>query len=476
MKVSHTIILVLILATLGEVSARDLNVIFILVDDWGWADCGVQGSDFFETPNIDRFAAESLRFTHAYAASPVCSPARAAILTGRSPARLDMTIWLEGARDGGPWDRQLLPATAIPDLPREEITLAERFRDSGYFTAHVGKWHLGRAANYPETQGFDVNVGGTYWGAPFSFFYPYRGPWSKQDPEIRYVPVGAGQPGDYLTDVLTEHALQLMEDNSRQPFLLNLWYHTVHTPIEGKPELVDHFRQKAPGKIHNHIQYAAMVASLDKNVGRVLQKLEALNLADSTVVILTSDNGGVDFPSGRSGDKAPTKNVPFRSGKGTLYEGGIRVPLFIRWPGRTQPGTTCGTPVQSQDFFPTLVEGLGLRGSTAADVDGVSLLPLLQNPHAETSARPLYWHYPHYYPRMTPGSAIRDGDWKLIRYYEDQRSELYDLHSDPGETTDLSQLHPERAQELKTRLEDWLVEMAANEPVPNPDWRGAPLR
>ena len=472
MRILTTLLFACFFAGAGNVPARDLNVVFILVDDWGWADCGIQGSDFFETLNIDRFAGKSLRFTQAYAASPVCSPTRAAILTGRSPARLDMTIWLEGARDGGPRNRKLLPAEATPDLPRTEITLAERFRDSGYSTAHVGKWHLGRAANYPETQGFDVNVGGTYWGAPFSFFYPYRGPWSKQDPEIRYVPVGIGKPGDYLTDVLTDHALQFLEDNARRPFFLNLWYHTVHTPIEGKPGLVEHFRRKPSGKIHSHVEYAAMVASLDENVGRVLRKLDELTLADNTIVILTSDNGGVDFPSGRSGDKAPTNNVPFRSGKGTLYEGGIRVPLFIRWPGRTHAGTICDTPVQSQDFFPTFVEGLGLRSTASVDLDGVSLLPLLRDPHVETAARPLFWHYPHYYPRMTPGSAIRDGDWKLIRYYEDERTELYDLSMDPGETTDVSKMHPERSQELRTRLENWLTEMDANEPAPNPNWRG----
>jgi len=215
-----------------------------------------------------------------------------------------------------------------------------------------------------------------------------------------------------------------------------------------------------------------MVASLDENVGRVLRKLDELTLADNTIVILTSDNGGVDFPSGRSGDKAPTNNVPFRSGKGTLYEGGIRVPLFIRWPGRTHAGTICDTPVQSQDFFPTFVEGLGLRSTASVDLDGVSLLPLLRDPHVETAARPLFWHYPHYYPRMTPGSAIRDGDWKLIRYYEDERTELYDLSMDPGETTDVSKMHPERSQELRTRLENWLTEMDANEPAPNPNWRG----
>jgi arylsulfatase A-like enzyme len=322
----------------AQAGAAKLNVVFILVDDWGWADAGVQGSDFFETPNIDRLAREGMRFTQAYAAAAICSPTRAAILTGKSPARLDMTIWHEGAVRGGSKNKRMLEAKAEANLPLAEVTLAELFKKQNYFTAHIGKWHLGKAAFYPETQGYDVNIGGTYWGAPATFHWPYRGPWSKNDPELRYVPVGSGKPGDYLTDQLTDHALRIIAQQKDRPFFLSLWFHTVHTPIEGKPTWVKRFEKKPSGKIHSHAEYAAMLASLDENIGRVLRQLDDLKLADRTVVILTSDNGGVDFPTAKSGNRPPTRNAPFRSGKGTLYEGGLRVPLIIRWPGRTHAG------------------------------------------------------------------------------------------------------------------------------------------
>lgn len=456
----------------ASVCADSLNVVFILVDDWGVADAGVQGSDFFETPAIDRFASQSLRFTQAYAASPVCSPTRAAIMTGKSPARLDMTIWHEGAVDGGPKDRRLLGAVAEPNLPREEVTLAELFQRQGYYTAHIGKWHLGKAAYYPETQGYELNVGGTYWGAPWSFFYPYRGIWSDSDPELRYVPVGQGKPGDYLTDRLTDHAVDVIRQHSDEPFFLSLWFHTVHSPIEGKPQLVEYFRNRPPGTIHSHAEYAAMLASLDQNVDRVLDTLDDLGLADSTVVVLTSDNGGVDRPVRKSGGIAPTNNAPFRSGKGTLYEGGIRVPLMVRWPGRTTAGSVCTELVTSQDFFPTLADGL--IGSTSESLpkhDGLSLLPLLEDPASKPGRRTLYWHYPHYYARMTPGSAVRHGDWKLIHSYEDDRVELFNLVNDPGETTDLSATKPDRVRQLRTMLDEWRQSTGANAPTVNPAWK-----
>ena len=449
--------------------ARDMNVVFILVDDWGVVDAGVQGSDFFETPVIDRFASQSLRFTQAYAASPVCSPTRAAIMTGKSPARLDMTIWHEGAVAGGPKNRRLLEARAEPDLPREEFTIAELFKLKNYYTAHIGKWHLGKAAHYPETQGYDLNVGGTYWGAPASFFYPYRGVWSKSDPELRYVPAGSGKAGDYLTDRLTDHAVDVIRQHQEEPFFLSLWFHTVHSPIQGKPKQVEYFRKKAPGQIHSHAEYAAMVASLDQNLGRVLQTLEDFALTEDTVVILTSDNGGVDRPCRNSGGKPPTSNVPFRSGKGTLYEGGIRVPLMIRWPGRTKAGTICSELVTSQDFFPTFAEAFDSDGMRPLPAnDGVSLLAVLNDPSSKLDRETLYWHYPHYYPGMTPGSAVRDGDWKLIHYYEDDRMQLFDLEIDPGEAADVAKDNPAQVHRLRSKLDRWREVTSANAPVPNP--------
>ena len=451
-----------------QASAEKLNFVFILVDDWGVADAGVQGSDFFETPNIDRLAREGMRFTQAYAAAAICSPTRATILTGKSPARMDMTIWHEGAVRGGPKNKRLLEAKAQSNLPLAEVTLAELFKKQNYFTAHIGKWHLGKAASYPETQGYDVNIGGTFWGAPSTFHWPYRGPWGKNDPELRYVPVGLGKLGDYLTDQLTDHALRIITQQKDRPFFLSLWFHTVHTPIEGKSALVKRFEKKPAGKIHSHAEYAAMLASLDENIGRVLHQLDDLKLADRTVVILTSDNGGVDFPSAKSGNRPPTRNAPFRSGKGTLYEGGLRVPLIIRWPGRTKPGTECANQVTSQDFFPTLADALGQ--TDAPRHDGVSLLPLLKNPKAPLNREALFWHYPHYYPRMTPASAIRAGDWKLIHYYEDDRMELFNLRDDPGEAKNLTVTQSNQTKVLRAKLDNWRKATDAKAPVPNPDW------
>ncbi len=461
--------ILLSLLLFAQAEAAKKNVVFILVDDWGWADAGVQGSDFFETPNIDRLAREGMRFTQAYAAAAICSPTRAAILTGKSPARLDMTIWHEGAVRGGPKSKRLLEAKAQPNLPRGEVTLAELFKKEGYFTAHIGKWHLGKAAFYPETQGYDVNIGGTCWGAPATFYWPYRGPWSKNDPELRYVPVGSGKSDDYLTDQLTDHALRIITQQKDRPFFLSLWFHTVHTPIEGKPDLVKRFEKKPPGKIHSHAEYAAMLASLDENVGRVLRRIDDLKLTDHTVVILTSDNGGVDFSTAKSDNRPPTSNAPFRSGKGTLYEGGLRVPLIIRWPGRTKAGSECAAQVTSQDFFPTLADALGQ--TEVPRHDGVSLLPLLENPKASLNREALFWHYPHYYPRMTPASAIRAGDWKLIQYYEDNRLELFNLKTDPAETKNLAATQPAKTKALRKKLDAWRKETDAKAPTKNPDWR-----
>jgi arylsulfatase A len=474
-RVSILFAITVLLSCLPSLAVAEsrMNVVFILVDDWGYADAGIQGSDFFETPNIDRFARQGLRFTQAYAAAPICSPTRAAILTGKFPARLDMTIWHEAAARQRISKRKLIEAKAVPNLPLAEVTLAELFKQKNYATAHVGKWHLGQATFYPEAQGFDLNVGGTYWGAPATFFHPFRGPWSKTDPELRYVPVGTGKPGDYLTDKLTDHALRFIEQQQAQPFFLSLWFHTVHTPIEGKSKLVQHFQAKKPGKIHNHCDYAAMVASLDENVGRILQRLDDLKLAENTVVILTSDNGGLDIPNAKSNRIAPTRNAPYRSGKGTLYEGGIRVPLMIRWPGVTTAGNECKEMVSSQDFYATLAEAAGHRAADLPRHDGENLGPLLKNPRQRLSRKTLYWHYPHYYSRMTPASAVRDGDWKLIHYYEDDRLELFNLQDDPAETKNLATVLLTRTQALQVKLNAWRQQTDAKAPTANPDWKPA---
>lgn len=448
------------------------NIVYIIADDMGWTGPACYGSDLHETPNIDRLAAEGVRFDQAYAASPVCTPTRASLMTGKHPARLNMTIWHEAAverlhRKG---DKPLAPPITEPSLALEYITIAEVLRDAGYQTAHVGKWHLGDAEHYPEAQGFDADIGATLWGAPFTYWYPYHGESVTGDGtrEHRYVPdLPFGEEGEYLTDRLTDEAIDLLDRMKGQPFFLHMAYHNPHTPIEGKPELVEYYEKKIKeGMHHTNARYAAMVHVLDQNIGRLLAKLEDLGVADNTLVVFFSDNGG--FDQVRDGEQV-TNNAPLRSGKGSLYEGGIRVPAIIRWPGVSQAGTVCSEPIISTDFYPTVLDALGLDADDAGcgELDGVSLRPILQDPAAPLDRESLYFHYPHYYFTTTPATAIRHGDWKLIEYYEDGHLELYNLKDDLGETMDLAATHPNIAEDLKKRLDRWRKEVDAQLPEKN---------
>jgi arylsulfatase A-like enzyme len=450
-------------------SSRRPNIVFILVDDLGWADVGCYGSDLHETPNIDRLARQGMRFTDAYAAAPVCSPTRASIMTGKYPARLHMTIWYESSANP-PQNRRLIPPITQGNMPHEQVTIAEVLKKADYFTAHVGKWHLGNASHYPETQGFDVNIGGTFWGAPTTFFYPYGGP--SRWREFRYVPhLEFGSEGEYLTDRLTDEALRIIDKTKDKPFFLNLCYHTVHTPIEGKPDLVEYYKKKVKsGMYHQNYEYAAMVHSLDENVGRILAKINEHGIADNTVVIFFSDNGGY---INKYETTEVTDNYPLRSGKGSLYEGGIRVPFIVRWPGVIEAGSLCRHPVISTDFYPTILDMTGLDGDPKhnADMDGLSLVPLLKKPAANLKRKALYWHYPHYYPTTSPVSSIRQGDWKLLEYFEDRHIELYNLRKDIGEKNNLAERMPKRAEELLKRLNSWRKAMNAQMPVKNPKYR-----
>jgi arylsulfatase A-like enzyme len=438
-----------------------LNFLFILADDLGWADLPVNGGDFHETPEIDAFARTAMRFTQAYAAAPICSPTRASIMTGKSPARLGITIWHEGAlrRETR---RPLLPAISEDHLEHAEVTLAEKFHDAGYRTLHIGKWHLGTTTHGPETQGFDRNIGGTHWGAPKTYFYPYKG--MQANGEFRFIPgLGAGKPGDYLTDKFTDAAISAIDECGNDPFFLNLWYHNPHTPIECKPEHEAYFTRKLrPEFKHQNAKYAGMIRSLSENFGRLLRHLEMRGLAQNTVVVFFSDNGGY---TEKNGGKQVTVNDPLRSGKGSLYEGGVRVPFLVRWPGVTKGGAVCDTPVISCDFFSTLMEIAGLPG---ASQDGVSLVPLLRDARAALPPRDLFFHYPHYYPTTTPVSMIRSGDWKLLEYFEDGRLELFNLKADPSEANNLAAVQPARARELRGRLDAWRKAVGARLPVRNP--------
>lgn len=467
------IILIFILNCVQMVAAPAAvpNIVLILADDLGWSDVGCYGADLHETPRIDQLAREGVRFTQAYAMS-VCSPTRSMLLTGKHAARLGITIWIEGSLRKTA-NRRLVDADSRHNLPHTEVTLASRLRDAGYLTALVGKWHLGDAGHFPETHGFDINIGGTHWGAPETFWWPYRG--KERYPEYRYVPhLELGRPGEYLTDRLTDEALRVIERAAGKPFFLYLSHHAVHTPIEAKPEYVKRFDAKLrPAFRHRNPVYAAMVKSLDDSVGRVLDQLRERGLTDNTIVIFTSDNGGYVGIGRKAGQNVSvTSNDPLRSGKGSLYEGGIRVPLLIRWPGATVAGAECAEPVLLADLFPTLVRaGTGSGEAARSGLDGIDLTPLLRQPRARLERDALFFHYPHYYATTTPAGAIRAGDWKLVEYFEDGRRELFNLTQDPRERNNLADREPARAAELQARLEAWRRDVGARMPTRNQDFR-----
>ena len=457
-------------------SARP-NFVFILVDDLGWRDLGCFGSSFYDTPHIDQLAKEGMRFTDAYAACPVCSPTRASIQTGKYPVRMGTTDWFgapqpETAHLHPTGTKPLLPAPYNDRLPLEEITIAEALKAGGYATFFAGKWHLGGEGYYPETQGFDINIGGYEKGSPVSYFSPYGNP-----------KLSDGPPGEHLPARLARESVHFLETRpSDRPFLLFLSFYSVHTPLQGRKDLVAKYKDRARQlgaqeplyieehghkvrQTQNHPVYGAMVEAMDEAVGDVLDALERLGLADSTAVFLTSDNGGLST----IGEGAPTSNVPLRAGKGWLYEGGIRVPLIAKWPGLTAPGSACSVPVISPDFYPTLLEMAGLHPASGQILDGTSLVLLLRG---ESSAppRPLYWHYPHYGNQGAfPGGAVRLGDYKLIEFFEDGHQELYNLRDDLSETRDLRAEEPDRAAELVHLLHAWQKETGARFPSPNPN-------
>lgn len=448
------------------------NVVFILVDDLGWTDLGCYGSEFYETPNIDRLAAGGQLFTQAYAASPVCSPTRAAIMTGKYPSRVGITDWIKG---NDPKNRRLLGPQDLHELPLEEVTMAEAFKQQGYRTFFAGKWHLGDEGYFPEDQGFDFNLGGHHMGQPPGGYYsPYKNPKLSDGPE-----------GEYLTDRLTDESIRFIQDQKGQPFFVYLSYYTVHTPIQANRTFIDRFQEKrktlpdttnaqipehdATTRLHQtNADYASMVYALDQNVGRLIDSLESLSLMDQTMIIFTSDNGGLSTLANPN-RVAPTSVKPLRAGKGWCYEGGIRVPLIIKLPGAAS-GKTIDEPVISTDFYPTALEYAGLAAMPEQHQDGLSLIPLLQGA-AKPAREALFWHYPHYHGSgWKGGSAIRVGNWKLIEFYEENTMELYDLSKDLEEQYDLSAENPEKVAALKQKLEAVQVATHAQFPTENPDF------
>ncbi|MGM0399670.1 MAG: sulfatase [Chloroflexota bacterium] len=454
------------------------NFVFILMDDLGWKDLGCYGSTFYETPHLDQLAEEGVRFTDAYAACPVCSPTRASILSGKYPAAVGVTNFIGGHTRG-----KLIDAPYIDHLPLKEKSLASTLGENGYTTWHVGKWHLGDAPYYPTEHGFDVNVGGCSWGMPLNGYFS---PWGIENLED-------GPEGEYLTDRLTDEAIDLIHNNEDQPFFLNLWYYAVHIPIQAKEENIRKYETKAKEMgldkvktfeegdffpcehkkdkrlvrrlVQSDPAYAAMVESMDENIGRLFAALEETGQAKDTIIIFTSDNGGLATAEG-----SPTCNAPLAEGKGWMYEGGTREPLLIKWPGVTEPATVCDFSVSSPDFYPTMLEMAGLDPLPEQHRDGVSLVPLLEGtgtPEREA----IYWHYPHYGNQGgTPGSSLRVEDHKLIEFFEDGRIELYNLRQDISEEENLAEDEPELALRLKRLLAGWRESVEAKIPEPNPDY------
>lgn len=454
---------------------RPPNIIFILIDDMGWMDLSCQGSAFYETPNIDRLARQGMRFTSAYASCPVCSPTRASIMTGQYPARVGITNYIPGRETG-----RVLDVPYLHYLPRTHKTVAAALREGGYRTWHVGKWHLGNRPYWPQHHGFDVNIGGWEGGGPRAYFSPYGNPMLPDGPE-----------GEYLTDRLTDEAIRLVETAGDRPFFLNLCHYAVHIPIQVPPRDVEKYREKAramgldrenpfeEGEYfpcdHKKSQrvvrrlfqsdpaYAAMIENLDRNIGRLLAAVEAAGLARDTMVIFTSDNGGLATAEG-----SPTCNAPLAEGKGWMYEGGTREPLLWMWPGVIPPASTCDVPVTSTDFYPTFLEAAGLPLLPQQHCDGVSLMPLLRGA-GRLDRRAIFWHYPHYGNQGgTPACAVRSGNWKLIEFFEDSRVELYDLQSDVSEEHNLAAQCPDVASDLRGLLHQWLKDVRAKIPQPNP--------
>ncbi len=465
-------------AAAGAAPKRPLNFVLILVDDLGWTDLGCMGSSYYETPNIDRLASQGMKFTDAYAACAVCSPTRAAVMTGRYPARVGVTDvirprdrgarmpkpgeeWPVYADDGGEAERRLLCPRNPFWMERAELTIAEALRPAGYTSCHIGKWHLGLDHWYPTQQGFDVNIGGCDFGYPGSYFDPY---WAKDRSYIPTLP--PRKAGEYLTDREAVEAVHFITENRERPFFLYMAHYAVHTPLQGKQELVEKYRAKKKTRQKN-AKYAAMVASVDQATGRIMKTLDELSLTDDTIVIFTSDNGGL----------APyaTDNSPLRAGKGTAYEGGIRVPAIIRWPGGVAPGSICDVPITSVDYFPTILAAASQEPPSDRVIDGWDLMPLLTQT-GPLGRGALYWHFPHYrgIKDGVPYSIIRYGDWKLIKRYEGQPFELFNLRDDIGEQRDLSGKMPEKVGELDARLTAWLKRCGARLPKPNPDYEPEP--
>jgi len=441
------------LTTAAEAPQRKPNIVYINVDDLGWTDLACQGSTFYETPNIDKLASQGITFTNAYAPAANCAPSRACCLTGQYTPRHGVYT-VKNSDRGEATDRKLIPTENTLHIKDDNLTIAHALKTAGYKTCTIGKWHV---STDPLKNGFDVNIAGGSWGSPSKGGYhsPYHYPNCDNKGK-----------GEYLTDRLTEAAISFIKENKEIPFFLYLPYYTVHSPLQAKLDKKAAFEKKKTSKAHDNPTYGAMIESLDEGVGRLMSTLEELGIAQDTLLLFTSDNGGVWRTS---------KQWPLRTGKGSYYEGGIREPMFVRWPGRIKPGSTCNVPVSGIDFFPTFIEAAGTKKPEGKVLDGISIMPLLTQTDT-IKERPLFWHFPIYLQggstedrdpkfRTRPGSVVRYGDWKLHEYFEDGDLELYNLKDDIGEKDNLADKAPDKVKELLALLKNWRKETGA--PVPS---------
>ncbi|MGQ9621461.1 MAG: sulfatase [Bacteroidales bacterium] len=445
----------------GKMPADKPNIIILLVDDLGWRDVGFMGSKFFETPVLDRLASESIVFTIAYAAAAVSSPTRASLLTGRYPARVGITDWIRARFQLAENTKKIPPAyeenegkrLRTPSNPYrmelEEITIAELLKNSGYFTCHISKWHLGTDDYYPEKQGFDLNIAGNDMGQPVNYFDPY-----KNQKGVGFPNLQSREPGEYLEDRLADELVKVIEDHKNTPFFISMCYYAVHTPLMAKEELIEKYKRKAPSDGQKNPVYAAMIESLDNAAGKLLATLEKNNLMNNTIIFFLSDNGGLT---------GSTDNSPLRAGKGYPYEGGIRIPMFIHWKNHITHGSVCNIPVSTVDIMPAICK---ITGTDLPEkvIDGRDISPLFYGRELKTV--PLFWHFPHYRGNdIVPYSIIRDGDWKLIKRYEGKEFELFNLREDEGEKNDLSGEMPGMVNILNKKLTRWLVDVEAKLPL-----------
>ena len=452
---------------------RRPNIVLVLVDDLGWANLAFSGSTFYETPYVDALAANGLSFSQAYASAPVCSPSRASLMSGKYPARVGITNWIGGQAVG-----RLADVPYFHGLPENEYSLASALHDGGYRTWHIGKWHLGQGRSSPESHGFDVNIGGGAQGSPSTYFSPYNLPALSDGPD-----------GEYLTDRLTDEAVELIVGHDGQaPFFLNLWHYGVHTPIEAPAHLVDFYREKAKKlsletepfdvgetypawhmngqRIHRRTLqsdpvYAAMVSTIDTSVGRIVEALRVTSQLNNTMIVFTSDNGGLSTAEG-----SPTSNAPLAEGKGWMEDGGILVPLVLSWPQGLNPDQS-KLITTTPDLYPTLLAVAGVHADPRQHLDGIDIIELVDEPGCDRG--PIFWHYPHYSNQGgTPGAAVRDGRWKLVRWFEDGSEALFDLDADISETVNLAAVQIGECARLKALLDAWSEDVCALIPQPNP--------